>query len=99
MKNIFLKTIRLYQKTFSPDHGMLKDTGLMKCRFYPSCSEYGYRAIDTHGIVKGSILTLWRIVRCSPLSEGGYDPVHKQNHINKLEESRPHTTYYIPPTT
>lgn len=45
------------------------------CKFYPTCSEYGLTAIERFGAFKGSLLTIWRIIRCSPLTSGGYDPV------------------------
>jgi putative membrane protein insertion efficiency factor len=45
------------------------------CRFYPSCSHYGYQAIYKHGLLKGSGLAIWRILRCNPFNPGGYDPV------------------------
>lgn len=45
------------------------------CRFLPTCSEYAIEAVKTRGVVIGSALALWRIVRCNPLCKGGYDPV------------------------
>ncbi len=45
------------------------------CRFHPTCSAYGEQAILVHGIGKGVLLTLWRILRCQPLCAGGFDPV------------------------
>jgi len=45
------------------------------CRFYPSCSHYGYEAVEKHGAIKGSWLTLKRLARCQPFNPGGYDPV------------------------
>lgn len=71
-----IKLIRLYQKTLSFDHGMLKifyPHGF--CRFYPSCSEYGVEAIKKYGIMKGGIMTTWRVMRCNPWNKGGNDPV------------------------
>jgi len=47
----------------------------MGCRFQPTCSEYSKEALEKHGLVRGSILTLKRIGRCNPLSQGGWDPV------------------------
>lgn len=68
MKKILLSGIRFYQKYISP----MKRT---KCPYVPSCSAYGYEAINKYGAVKGSLLALWRILRCNPFSKGGYDPV------------------------
>jgi uncharacterized protein len=73
---VALKAIRLYQKTLSFDHGPLKEMfpgGF--CRYNPTCSMYGYQAIEKHGIIKGGFLAAWRIIRCNPWSKGGNDPV------------------------
>lgn len=64
-----LALIRLYQVTISP--ALPSNT----CRFYPSCSHYGYQAIFKYGVIKGSIMALWRIIRCNPFNPGGFDPV------------------------
>ncbi len=45
------------------------------CRFHPSCSAYGLGAVRTHGALKGTVLTGWRILRCNPWNGGGVDPV------------------------
>ncbi|MCB0338997.1 MAG: membrane protein insertion efficiency factor YidD [Bdellovibrionales bacterium] len=45
------------------------------CRFYPYCSNYAVEAIETHGVVKGVVLSIKRIFRCNPWNKGGYDPV------------------------
>ena len=66
VRNIFLKTIRLYQYFFSP---LLGDS----CRFYPSCSEYAYRSVIKYGIFKGGWKGAKRILRCGPWSRGGVD--------------------------
>lgn len=45
------------------------------CRFVPTCSEYAAEAVEHHGAFRGSVLALWRLVRCQPFARGGYDPV------------------------
>lgn len=64
-----LALIRLYQATIS--RGLPPNT----CRFYPSCSHYGYQAIYKYGAIKGSLMAAWRLLRCNPFNPGGYDPV------------------------
>jgi len=44
------------------------------CRYYPSCSEYAARAVAARGLLRGSMLAAWRLLRCNPFSAGGYDP-------------------------
>ena len=76
MRAIIKGLIRYYQSTFSLDHGPMKvlfPNGY--CKYYPSCSEYGYQSFDKHGVIKGFVLTTWRILRCNPWSKGGMDPV------------------------
>jgi len=68
--------IRLYQKTLSPDHGWFKFLHPQGyCKFYPTCSEYGYQVIKKRGLLVGIPQTLWRILRCNPWSKGGVDEV------------------------
>jgi putative membrane protein insertion efficiency factor len=45
------------------------------CKYHPSCSEYAVQALRRHGLVRGSILAGWRLLRCNPWSRGGFDPV------------------------
>ena len=68
MKRLLIGAIRLYRKILSPFIGQ-------QCRFEPTCSHYGEEAIAKHGALRGTILTVWRILRCGPWSKGGYDPV------------------------
>jgi putative membrane protein insertion efficiency factor len=51
------------------------------CRYHPSCSAYALEALATHGAFRGSLLAARRLLRCSPLFSGGYDPVppHRQS--------------------
>lgn len=69
MKSIVLATIRLYQKTLA------RTLPANTCRFYPSCSHYGYEAVDRYGVLKGGWLAIRRVARCHPFNPGGYDPV------------------------
>lgn len=69
MKKFLIGMIRFYQKYLSP----LKRYNT--CKFVPSCSSYAIEAIRLHGAFKGSMLAVWRILRCNPFSEGGIDPV------------------------
>jgi putative membrane protein insertion efficiency factor len=68
MGRILIGFIRVYQRFLSPLLGQ-------NCRFHPSCSQYAIDAIRIHGVVRGVGLALWRILRCQPFCEGGYDPV------------------------
>lgn len=45
------------------------------CRYQPTCSEFAQEAVAVHGVAYGSLLALWRLVRCHPLAKGGFDPV------------------------
>lgn len=74
-KRFIISIIRLYQKTFSPDHGILAGLSLYGCRYYPTCSEYTIRAVDQFGVARGLVLGTWRILRCNPWSHGGVDDV------------------------
>jgi len=65
---IAIGIIKFYRKFVSP---VFPHT----CRFYPTCSEYSIEALKKYGILKGSLKSAWRIVRCNPFNPGGYDPV------------------------
>lgn len=67
MKNLTIALIRLYQKIPGPWHNL--------CKFEPTCSNYAIEALEVHGFFKGSLLAIWRIIRCNPFSKGGLDPV------------------------
>ena len=68
MKQILILFVRAYQIILSPlFYGC--------CRFEPSCSNYAIEALKVHGALKGTILAVWRILRCHPFGAHGYDPV------------------------
>ena len=68
MSKILIAFVRAYQYTISPLLGP-------RCRYYPSCSNYAVEALREHGAVRGLGLATWRLLRCNPFSNGGYDPV------------------------
>ena len=68
MKAIILGFISFYREVISP-------LTPKSCRYLPTCSEYGYEAIQKYGIIKGGWLLLRRIARCHPFCKGGFDPV------------------------
>lgn len=76
----FVLIIRAYQLLISPLLGP-------RCRFYPSCSHYGIEALQTHGLLKGSWLTLKRISRCHPGNEGGVDLVPGTEHQHRCSDT------------
>ena len=68
MKYVLIGLLKAWRLFISPLYGNV-------CRYYPSCSAYALRAVSVHGAVKGSWLTLRRLLRCHPWAAGGYDPV------------------------
>ena len=68
IRSLLLGLIWVYRHTVSP---MLPPT----CRYHPSCSAYGFQALQVHGAAKGTVLTAWRVLRCNPFTPGGLDPV------------------------
>ena len=69
VRNCFVIIIKFYQRYLS---GMKRYS---TCKYYPTCSNYALEAINTHGVLVGILLGVWRILRCNPFSKGGYDPV------------------------
>ncbi len=68
LRTLLIGLIWVYRHTISP---ILPPT----CRYHPSCSAYGFQALQVHGAAKGSVLTAWRVLRCNPFTPGGLDPV------------------------
>jgi len=79
VKKAVVFLIRTYQLTISPrfSHG--------SCRYTPTCSQYALEAVEIHGVFKGSLLAVRRILRCNPFFKGGWDPVppKKNNEDNE----------------
>ena len=73
MKRILIELIKIYQKIPGNFHNY--------CRHYPTCSNYAIQALETHGSLKGSYLTIKRILKCNPLGTYGYDPVPTKGSI------------------
>ncbi len=74
MKKVLIGTINVYQKTLSPDHGLMRHrhpNGF--CRFYPSCSEYTKLAIKENGSLLGVWLGIKRVGRCTPWTKPAVD--------------------------
>ena len=76
MRHVLKILIRGYQLAISPLFGP-------RCRFYPSCSHYAIQAIDAHGALHGTWLTIKRISRCHPFNAGGFDPVPCSKHSHE----------------
>ena len=71
IQRFLVRLIRYYQRTISPHTGA-------SCRYLPTCSQYAVEAIETHGACKGTLLSVWRILRCNPFHRQKsieYDPV------------------------
>ncbi|NIR30137.1 MAG: membrane protein insertion efficiency factor YidD [Gammaproteobacteria bacterium] len=68
MQRLLTWLIRAYRYCIGPALGC-------RCRFHPSCSSYALEAVERHGALRGTLLALWRLLRCHPWAAGGYDPV------------------------
>ena len=70
-KRIWLAPVIAYQRAISP---LLP----ARCKYHPTCSAYAVQAVERYGILRGSVLAVWRLLRCNPWSHGGFDPVTAQ---------------------
>ena len=70
-----------YQRVVSPAFGR-------RCKYEPTCSAYAVQAIRECGILRGSVLAAWRVLRCNPFSHGGYDPVENQRLFRRRDTNR-----------
>ncbi len=80
-KVLLVLLIRAYQTLLSP---LIPG----RCKYYPSCSQYAIDALTQYGLLRGTVLAGWRLLRCNPLSYGGYDPVERQTLFRKREGGR-----------
>lgn len=78
MKWLFIALIRIYQRAISPLLWPM-------CRFHPTCSVYFVEALQKKGLFKGTAMGVWRILRCHPFCDGGYDPVEKATEDETVE--------------
>jgi putative membrane protein insertion efficiency factor len=76
LQDAMLRAIRWYQS--------LRPGQPSPCRFFPSCSEYGYEAIETFGAGQGGLLTARRLLRCRPFGPSGFDPVPLPNESSSV---------------
>ena len=84
MRHLFTAPIRLYARVISP---LLPP----RCKYHPSCSAYAVQSIERFGILRGSVLAGWRLLRCNPFSHGGYDPVSRQTLFRKRPSPASHS--------
>lgn len=68
LRALVIAPVRVYQRLISPLLGQ-------RCRYYPTCSAYAVTAIRRHGVLRGTALAGWRLLRCNPFSPGGVDHV------------------------
>jgi uncharacterized protein len=66
LRELFLLPLHAYRAIISPNLGP-------RCKYYPSCSAYGIQAVRELGVIRGSIVAAWRVMRCNPFSHGGVD--------------------------
>lgn len=88
MKKLLIWLIRLYQRAISSKTPP-------SCRFTPTCSAYAIEAIQRFGVIRGTGLAVWRILRCNPWGGHGYDPVPEKKPRRKKARQRREDT--LPP--
>jgi putative membrane protein insertion efficiency factor len=73
--------VKVYQRVVSP---LLPRS----CKYHPTCSQYAVDAIKEFGVMRGVVLAAWRLLRCNPMSYGGYDPVEQQRLFGRRDRDR-----------
>ncbi|MEA2256955.1 MAG: uncharacterized protein QOG35_3000 [Solirubrobacteraceae bacterium] len=81
MRRIVAAPIVVYQRVLSPALPR-------RCTYEPTCSAYAVQAIREFGILRGLVLAAWRLLRCNPLSHGGFDPVEAQRLFRRHDPTR-----------
>lgn len=81
MKYVLMLPLYIYKKIISPLFPA-------RCKYYPTCSSYAVQAIGRFGVIRGSILAAWRLLRCNPWSEGGVDPVPEKFTLKRKKTRR-----------
>lgn len=81
MKYVLMLPLYIYKKIISPLFPA-------RCKYYPTCSSYAVQAIGRFGVIRGSILAAWRLLRCNPWSEGGIDPVPEKFTLKRKKTRR-----------
>lgn len=71
LRRVVISPIGLYRRILSP---LIPQ----RCKYEPSCSAYAIGAVQRYGILRGTVLAVWRVLRCNPWSHGGFDPVEAQ---------------------
>jgi putative membrane protein insertion efficiency factor len=71
LREFLLLPVRAYRRLLSPALPA-------RCKYHPTCSAYAVEAVRSYGVVRGTVLAGWRILRCNPWSHGGFDPVECQ---------------------
>ncbi len=83
LRRLAVAPITAYQRLISP---LLP----RRCKYEPTCSAYASQAVKRYGILRGVVLAGWRLLRCNPLSHGGYDPVEAQRLFAPSRSAAPH---------
>ena len=85
MNRVLIAFIKVYQYTLSPMLGQ-------RCKYYPSCSNYAIDALREYGAIRGTGMAAWRLLRCNPFSNGGYDPVKPRHQDCEHDHSEPNVS-------
>ena len=79
LNRFMIRRITDYQSSKRPDH-------IKRCKYFPTCSEYSKQCYENYNFFSATALTVWRILRCNPLSKGGFDPIPKEKKLLKQQK-------------